>query len=229
MSRFNISSQVQRKSHFRPVNVLAIVLGLSLLLSGSPAFAHHLMGGRVPSNFFEGFMSGLAHPIIGLDHFAFIVSVGLLSATKRRGILIPIAFILAAMVGTGVHLTKLTLPGAEFLVAGSILLFGFLLTLKNNLNTAMIVGLAAFAGMFHGYAYGESIFGAEVTPLMAYLAGFTVIQLGVSLGAFAVGRVLLTRSKQEPSTTFHAAGWMICGIGLTFLTSQIIHAIFPAV
>jgi len=31
------------------------------------------------------------------------------------------------------------------------------------------------AGIFHGYAYGESIIGARVAALVAYLIGFTVI------------------------------------------------------
>jgi urease accessory protein len=227
MSCFSIASRIQFKSRPWQVKPLAALLGLSVLLFSRPAFAHHLMGGRVPSNFFEGFLSGLAHPIIGLDHFAFIVSVGLLSATKRRGILVPIAFILAAMVGTGVHLATLTLPGVEFFVAGFILVFGLLLALSNNLDTAMIVGLGAIAGVCHGYAYGESIFGAEMTPLVAYLAGFTGIQLVVSLGSFIMGKALLARSKQELPNGFHAAGWVTCGIGLTFLASQLVGAIFP--
>jgi len=41
------------------------------------------------ANFFAGFMSGLGHPIIGFDHFAFIV-VGL--AIKRQGILLPLLY-----------------------------------------------------------------------------------------------------------------------------------------
>ena len=56
---------------------LSIISILSLVVIGffsaaQKAMAHHAMGGRMPANFFEGFISGLAHPIIGLDHFAFI-------------------------------------------------------------------------------------------------------------------------------------------------------------
>ncbi len=81
------------------------------------------------------------------------------------------------MLGTEVHLAKLALPEFELFVSGSILLFGILLVIKNSLNTMIVAGLAAIAGIFHGYAYGESIFGAENTPLVAYLIGFTAIQL----------------------------------------------------
>ena len=72
----------------------AIAIGFSLLVVASPASAHHPMGGKMPSTFFEGFLSGLAHPLIGVDHLAFIVAVGLFAAIKPQGILIPIFFVL---------------------------------------------------------------------------------------------------------------------------------------
>ena len=36
--------------------------------------------------------------------------------------------------------------------------------------------LFAVAGLFHGYAYGEAIVGAETAPLAAYFLGFALIQ-----------------------------------------------------
>ena len=93
MNLSKIFASVQAKA-------LAIAFGFSFLVFASPASAHHPMGGRVPSNFFEGFMSGLAHPVIGLDHLAFIVAVGLFAAVKPQGFLIPLFFVLSAMLGT---------------------------------------------------------------------------------------------------------------------------------
>ena len=52
-----------------------------LAFSGVPAFAHHLMGGHTPATFGEGILSGLGHPVIGLDHFAAVVAVGV---SRRR-------------------------------------------------------------------------------------------------------------------------------------------------
>lgn len=197
---------------------------VALMLIASPAFAHHAMGGKMPSNFFEGFFAGVAHPIIGLDHFAFIVAVGLLAATKRQGILIPIAFVLSAMFGTGLHLATINVPGVELFVSGSILLFGLLLV-KDRLNTTIVAGLSAIAGLFHGYAYGESIFGAEMTPLFAYLAGFTAIQLVVSLSAFWIGNTIVVR--RSDTNQFRSAGLVICGIGLAFFVSQVVSVLLP--
>ena len=44
---------------------------MAILLTASPAFAHHAMGGGVPSTLGQGLLSGFGHPVIGVDHLAF--------------------------------------------------------------------------------------------------------------------------------------------------------------
>ncbi|MBW4529029.1 MAG: HupE/UreJ family protein [Phormidium tanganyikae FI6-MK23] len=199
-----------------------------LLLFASPAMAHHPMGGATPSNFLEGFLSGLAHPLIGVDHFAFIIAIGLLAVVKRQRMLIPMAFVLAAMVGTGLHFLGFNLAGIELLVSGSILLFGILLTQKDDLKTTTVVGFSTIAGVCHGYAYGEAIFGAQMTPMLAYLAGFTCIQLVVATISFKLGKVLLQRSEQPRfPASLRSAGLVICGVGGSFLFSQVVSVLIP--
>jgi urease accessory protein len=197
----------------------------SVLLIASPAMAHHAMDGKMPSNFFEGFLSGLAHPLIGVDHFAFVVAIALLAAAKRQGMMIPIAFILSAMLGAGLHLIGLNLPGVELLVAASILIVGILLTRKDDLKSTTVFGLSAIAGVCHGYAYGEAIFGAQMTPMLAYLLGFTCIQLAVVMVVFKLGKRLLEQS--QVSASLRSAGFVVCGIGGTFLFSQVIDVLLP--
>ncbi len=200
---------------------------LALAITAHPALAHHASGGKLPVNAFEGFTSGLAHPIIGLDHFAFVVSVSLLAAIKRQGILIPVAFVLAAMVGTGIHLLQLSLPAAEFFIAVSVLLFGILLAMKQEINGWIVLGLAAIAGLFHGYAYGESIFGAEMSPLIAYLAGFTAIQLAVATVTFLIGKAVLKKKIEQSAMILRFAGFVICGIGFTVLSTLVLETVLP--
>ncbi len=207
---------------------LAIAFGFSFLVAASPASAHHPMGGKIPSNFFEGFLSGLAHPVIGVDHLAFIVTIGLFAATKSQGIFIPLAFVLSAMLGAGIHLLGASLPVVELIVSTSILLFGILLTIKNSPNLLVMISLSSVAGLFHGYAYGEAIFGAQTTALVAYLAGFTVIQLVISSTAFFIGQKVLKGDFGQISPNLRSAGLIICGIGAAFLASNISSLIIPA-
>ncbi|MEO0458311.1 MAG: HupE/UreJ family protein [Cyanobacteria bacterium P01_A01_bin.114] len=217
----------------RAVSLRLSVLGRLLLggmvlvglwsLATIPALAHHPLGGRLPANAFEGFLSGVAHPVIGLDHFAFVLAAGLIAATKRRGILIPVAFVLASLMGTGLHLMLWNLPAPELIVSASVLAFGAILAVGDKLNLAFVLGLGALAGVFHGYAYGEAIFGAEMSPLVAYLAGFAVIQLVISLLFFAIGCAVLKkvpeRPTDRPALSLRFAGFTLAGVGLAFLSS----------
>lgn len=77
------------------LTTLFTVSGIAFLNLAPRTFAHYALGGRTPTNFIEGFISGLAHPIIKLDRFAFVVASGLIAAGVTRGIFIPILFILA--------------------------------------------------------------------------------------------------------------------------------------
>jgi urease accessory protein len=220
-----IICEVQRMTKvmdLRSIGRHALVIGSTVLLA-TPALAHHAMGGGTPTNAIQGFLAGLAHPLIGPDHFAAIVAIGLLAALKRQGAAIPVAFVLSAMVGTGMHLAKIGIPGVELLVSASILMLGAFISMKNSPNTAIVASLAGVAGLFHGYAYGEAIFGAQATPLVAYLVGFTAIQTVVSLGAFWFGKqVLLNRESGARS-----AGFLISGMGLAFFASQVMAVAFP--
>ena len=105
---------------------LLITLGILFLVT-TPALAHHPLDGRLPSNFFEGIMSGFGHPIIGFDHLAFVIAIGLLAVGITRGILIPISFVIATAIGAGIHLLAINLPIPELVIAASVVLFGVLL------------------------------------------------------------------------------------------------------
>lgn len=218
------SQRNKRKQFQQWLNSLSPLLCLVLLIIATPAFAHHPLDGRLPTNFFEGILSGFGHPIIGFDHLAFIIASGLLAAKIGRGIFIPIAFIIATALGAIIHLQAIDLPVPEIVIAASVVVFGTLLVMGKNKKQSpnyyvMVVGLAALAGIFHGHAYGEGIFGAETTPLMAYLLGFTMIQMVISLGIYALATQVMKTTSIKTITRF--AGLAITAIGMVFLTSAI--------
>lgn len=199
-----------------------LAFSLSLIIfsgaiASQPAFAHHAMGGKMPASFWEGLLSGLAHPIIGFDHLAFIVAVGILAALKpQKGWVIPVSFVATTLGGTGLHLFKVNLPFLESFVAASIIAAGILLAANYTPKLAGTITLAMLAGIFHGYAYGESIIGAEPTPLLAYLTGFAIVQLAIAL-AVSWGWRALYKTGKLPAISLRFAGWLFCAIGATFL------------
>ena len=214
----------------RQAGLFAAFVGFSLLLI-QPALAHHPFGGTVPTNFLTGFLSGLGHPVIGIDHFVFVIAIGLLTSRiaadkaktmARASFAIPVTFVVAAMAGTGIHLMALDLPVPEVVISVSVLCFGVALALRESLGMGAIAPLTAIAGIFHGYAYGEAIVGAEMTPLIAYLAGFTTIQLAIALSCYKIGTIALKQLSEQPALKLRFAGFTICGMGLAFLTGAIL-------
>lgn len=194
-----------------------------LAFSGVPAFAHHLMGGHTPATFGEGILSGLGHPVIGLDHFAAVVAVGCLAAAHRAAYPLVVAFVLAMMAGAAVHLHGATVPGAEILVALSVIALGVLMLGDRQLPVGAALVLFAMVGAVHGYALGESIYGAEPTPLSAYLLGLAMIQSAIALAAATVARSIMRRREADLSP-LRLVGAGIAGIGLAVLMQQVIPA-----
>jgi urease accessory protein len=182
------------------------------------------MGSETPQTALEGFVSGLAHPVIGLDHFAVVVAIGLLASLKQRGFIIPLGFVLTSLVGTGLHLMGVDLPIPELVISASVLLVGVLLALKQTPALGGMAAAIAIAGLFHGYAYGEAIVSAGMSPLVAYLAGFTLMQLGVATIAAWMGRAVVRRVSDPPVAPLRHIGFVLCGVGATFLSVVLLNA-----
>ncbi len=197
----------------------AALLALVLMSGVAPAHAHHVMGGRTPATFVEGVLSGLGHPIIGLDHLAFLVAVGIAVGVARLSLAMPAVFVAASALGVAIHVQGISVPGSELLVALSVALVGALVARAVALAPVAWAGLFALAGLLHGYAFGESIFGAEATPLAAYLLGLMVIQ-----GALAVGVAYAVRARGAAIADMapRLAGAVIAGIGLAFIAQQVL-------
>lgn len=185
----------------------------------STAQAHHAMDGELPTNLVQGLLSGLGHPVIGLDHLAFIVSAGLIAGVAGLGLAMPLVFVLASILGVVLHLQLLDLPAAELVIALSVILAGVLLARGGKAGgRGLWVALFLIAGIFHGYAFGESIVGAEASPLAGYLLGLAVVQ-----SAIGVGVALLASGRSWTAGTLapRLAGAAVFGIGLSTLAGQL--------
>lgn len=198
----------------------AAVLGIVLVLAtGVPAEAHHVMGGRTPSTFMEGFLSGLGHPVIGLDHLAFIAAMGVAAGVAGLNLAIPALFIVASAIGVALHVRGITLPLAEMLVAISVVVAGAMIASGRALRALVWAALFVGAGLVHGYACGESIYGAEASPLAAYLLGLVMVQVVI-----ATVVALIARRSSAAATEPRLAGAAIAGIGIAILAGQFLPA-----
>lgn len=189
-------------------------------LTATAAQAHHAMDGMLPSTMAQGLLSGLAHPVIGLDHLAFILAAGIVAGAAGLGLWLPILFVAASIGGVVLHLQAFDLPLVELVVAASVVLAGVLLARGGaHAGRSLWLPILAVAGLFHGYAYGESIVGAEPTALWAYLAGLAAVQSAIGVGV----ALLASRSHWTmPALAPRLAGAAVFGIGISALAGQLI-------
>jgi urease accessory protein len=161
--------------------IVALVAGITA--AATSVEAHHMEGGQLPASFSAGILSGLAHPVIGVDHLLALVAVALLARGPRA----PIAFVLASLAGVALPAFSLVSWASEPLVAASVVALGLLLFLGPRDDDLLAIALSGLIGALHGFAYAEAIVGAETTPLVAYLAGLGVVQIAIvtALGAIA--------------------------------------------
>lgn len=191
--------------------------------AATPALAHHMMGGRLPSTFMEGLLSGLGHPVIGPDHLAFIIAIGIAAAVVPHGLALIAAFIAASTAGVLVHVAELGLPLAEQLVALTVVIGGTVLALGRGSAAPAWIGLATIAGLLHGYAFGETIVGAERGVLGAYLLGLALIMAAIALGTMALTRLAVGPTGAQ-SLTLRAAGALVGCIGAVMLVASAMPA-----
>jgi urease accessory protein len=194
------------------------------LLAAAPALAHHPMGGMTPETMTQGLLSGLGHPIIGIDHFAFLVVAALLAFTVTGAArwLLPAAFIVGTAAGALIHVQALGIPAAELLVAASVLAGGALIVSGRTLGAGALALLLAGAGIFHGYAYGEAIVGADQAVLGSYLAGFALIQYAVIAGMLLGLTRLAARSEAKAGTLIRTGGLGALALGGLFLVAILV-------
>jgi urease accessory protein len=187
------------------------------LLAPLSAHAHHVMDGKVPGSFMQGLLSGLAHPVLGIDHFIAVLAIGILASLSKRPAALIAIFFASLLLGVCVHVARLDVPMVELGIALSLVACGLLL-LRNSFASPATAGLViAVAGAFHGVAYGESIIGAETLPLGAYLLGLVVVQ---SVIALAIGHFFRLVQRAQPLRATSAtaiSGVLTVLLGMTFV------------
>ncbi len=173
---------------------LTFLLVLAAACSTSvPANAHVLAGEA------GGFLSGLEHPVSGMDHILAMVSVGLWGAQLGAPAiwLLPITFPIVMAFGGFLGLIGIEFPGVEVGIALSALLLGAAVMTQWRpplLAAAALVGVFA---LFHGHAHGAELPPGESGLL--YSIGFVVATgllhlVGIGIGSvhkWAWGRRLL--------------------------------------
>ena len=173
------------------------------------------MDGNLPTAWWEGLLSGLGHPLIGPDHFAFLLAAALLAVGRPRAPLLLAGFVLAAICGVFLHVGLFDLPAVEPVIALSVLTFGIGVVAARPVGNAVFAVLLIAAGVFHGHAFGESIVGAERAHLLAYLIGLGIVQYGVMLAVMLLAQRLGLPASRP--LVYRSAGAVIAVVGAVYV------------
>jgi urease accessory protein len=189
-----------------PYLKIAAVAAAIVASLAPPASAHHFMGGAAPSTAWQGLLSGLGHPIVGIDHFAFVLGVGLMSRLAGRMVLLPLLFVAGTVFGCLAHVAGYDVPWVEPALALTVAAAAAAVGTRAKPPIGLLAPLFALAGGLHGYAYGESIVGAEPAPLTAYIAGFGAIQFGLAVASGVALRAMVARDYLTETSAARTAG-----------------------
>jgi urease accessory protein len=213
MFQLSESSKLQH----RYIGAIAALVLISLLADWNGLSSQHEI-----SNSWDGLLWGIADPVLAVDRLVAIAAIGLLSAGVVRGSLMPISFLLAAILGTVINLCQISLPTTEIAVVISSMIFGFILVMPNRPNWLIMLILGAIAGLFQGYVNGESIAGADIIPMIMYILGAAGTQYAIAMSAREIGKTINQGEYTDHlPRTIHFVGIAICALGIVFFRSVI--------
>ncbi|WP_209424537.1 HupE/UreJ family protein [Pararhodobacter sp. SW119] len=155
-----------------------LLLPVLLLPATAAAHPHHDHAG--------GFLDGVAHPLLGLDHLLAMVAVGLWAAlTGGRALwALPLAFLaamaVAGLAGTGGAAFALV----EHAILASVIVLAAAVALSLRVSLAWAVPLVALFGTAHGWAHG-----VEGSGGLDYAAGFLIATAALHTLGVALGRL----------------------------------------
>jgi urease accessory protein len=192
----------------------------ALLAAGvSSAHSHHVMDYAMPATALEGLLSGLGHPVIGIDHLLFIAGAGVLAARLERGYLLPLVFVVASIAMAGMRYLGVDVGLDELWIAGSLVVLGAIMVAAREPAGGVMAVLFLVTGALHGNALAEAIVGAERTPLIAYLAGLTLIQCAIALSAWWIATWFANHRQRVPLQRLVGAAVGTAGLVFTGLAA----------
>ena len=181
---------------------------LVLAAWAAPALAHVEQGQAA------GLLSGLTHPISGLDHVLAMLAVGLWGAQLGSPALwlLPVAFPMTMALGGVLGLVGLPLPGVEVGIAVSGIVLGAMVLSEARLPLPVALVLVGLFAIFHGHAHGTELPVGQSG--LTYSVGFVAATGCLHGVGIAIG---LVHRWEWGKTFLRVAGGVIAAGGAYFL------------
>ena len=189
------------------------VIGVAILIASglsAQVLAHE--GTSLP---YGSFMAGITHPVLGVDHFLAMVSVGVVSAQIGGRALwsVPLTFVAVMAVGGVLGLYDIGLGGIEFGIAVSVLVLGAAIAADRSLPVWVAMIAVGLFAVFHGYAHGAEM--PRVAEPVRYATGFLTGTAALHVAGLVIGDI--TQHYERGKVALRVAGAVIAAIGCFFL------------
>lgn len=165
-----------------------------------------------------GFVAGIAHPVLGLDHVVAMVAVGMWGAQLGAPAIwvLPVTFPLVMALGGALGALGVPIPGIEIGIAVSAIALGAMVLLAARPPLWIAALLVAVFAVFHGHAHGAEL--PESVNVIAYSIGFVV-----ATGALHALGILIGVIHRWPAgaKALRAGGGVIAAFGLYFLAGHL--------
>jgi len=192
------------------IRLLILLLPPALLLAPVSGFAHE--GSSLP---YGSFIAGLAHPVLGVDHFLAMVSVGILSAQigGRAIWTVPTTFVSVMALGGLLGFLKVGLTSIELGISFSVLILGIAIAADRKLPVLVAMVAVGVFAVFHGYAHGAEM--PTVANALRYALGFMTGTALLHIAGLVVGDI--SQHYARGKILLRVAGVAIAGAGTWFL------------
>jgi len=162
------------------------------------------------------FMTGLLHPLGGMDHLLAMLAVGIWSAVtaRRAGPAVlwgPLAFANMLVLGTMLGLQGVNSSAVEPMVAASVLVLGLLVLTRWGIGALASMGLVGSFAVLHGLAHGVEL--ATTGDAFAAVAGMFATTVALHLTGVALGWTL----RASPVWATRATGAAVAASGVALL------------
>lgn len=139
----------------------------------------------------SGIVSGLLHPLGGIDHLLAMLAVGIIASKAGKHWIwtVPLTFVCSMILGaflgrTGMFVSEWV---TESLIACSVIAFGLYIALniESVLPIHWVIGVVGLFGIFHGAAHGAEM--PAENSILGYFTGFTLSTIQLHLAGIVVG------------------------------------------
>jgi urease accessory protein len=159
----------------------------ALFLVSPSLYAH--TGGHID----HSLMSGLLHPLTGIDHLLVLLAVGLIAAKQggKAAFVFPAVFFALMAAGALLNTYGVQVPFVESLIALSLVAFGLLVSISQKQRSKMLFLGISFFAVFHGYAHAAEI--PADSSAVQYFSALMLMSLAICAGGCVMG---LTTGKR---------------------------------